>query len=186
VSRSGQFQLSVVILSESTSEWALVATDSSYVSNNRLLEEDPEMLARVLGVTTLALGTVAASAFIAAPASATVVVTCVAVADNPHYSSGAGGVIFKTRVTCNGNSPVTFVGHLNDGPQIGPLLQVAAHSENRYVTGGVQNTFYVPNTGTPGVPCNKNLYYQGYATVTGSTTTSVTSNRVSGANIGCP
>jgi hypothetical protein len=134
-----------------------------------------------------ALVGVAAATIVAAPttAEAQAVVTCIAQADNPHYSSGARGVIFKTRVTCNGNSPVTFVGHLSSGPLVGPLVIAAVHEENRVVSGGQKNTFYVPQDGQPGVRCNPNLYYQGSAVVTGSTTTHVTSYRVSAADAGC-
>lgn len=139
-----------------------------------------------LPVTCLGIASATVVVGPAVAANAQTVVRCTVTADNPHYSSGAHGVIFKTRVTCDGDSPVTFVGHLSDGPQVGPLIPAASHSENRYVSKGVQNTFYVPQSGAQGLPCNPNLYYQGYAQLTGSTTTSVTSYRVSGVQAGCP
>jgi len=136
----------------------------------------------ILGLVTPASAGSSAP-FPAPTATATVTTVCNITADNPHYSAGAGGVIYKTRITCNTPATLYVNGALASGPLYGPLVTRATSAETRNVAGGVQNTFYTPRTGS--VTCWTGVYYQGYTTVTiaGGTTASVSSQRVTA---GCP
>ena len=109
---------------------------------------------------------------ISGPASAATVV-CSESVENPHYSSGAGSVIYKARVTCNGKVSITFRGTLASGPLIGPGLPRASTTQTRTVTPGSTQTFYTPAVDGTKVPCMKSVYYQGYGDIS-----AVNGNRV--------
>lgn len=91
---------------------------------------------------------------------------CTIAVNNPHTSSGAGGVIVKARVTCSSTRTVAFYGSLGSGPYIGPHMTRATNSETRTVAGGTTATFYVPAADKPGVPCSSSLYYSAYGKIT--------------------
>jgi hypothetical protein len=95
---------------------------------------------------------------------AKVVITCAPIADTPHASSGAGGVIYKTRVACHATGPapssvqVRVRGGLFLATASGPndtsngnFVQVRTSDETRTITIGAKaETFYTPRTGTAG------------------------------------
>lgn len=116
------------------------------------------------------------------PAYAGRLVRCeIASVENPHYSKGAGGVIFKTRISCDGKTMVRFHGVLTSGPEVGPLELRATRDEERVVSGTA--TFYVPPQGSPGVPCDPNQFYQASADLSAVTGASESGQRV---RVACP
>lgn len=90
---------------------------------------------------------------------------CTIAVNNPHYSKGATGVIFKTRVTCSSTRVVTFFGTLGAGPKVGPHQTRADNSAGRTISAGTTATFYVPRSDLPGVSCSSSLYYSGYGRI---------------------
>ncbi len=128
--------------------------------------------------------------------AASFTVICKPTADNPHYSSGAQGVIYKTRVVCTGTGsyPATVVirvrgglfwdsarynGDTSNGVS---WSQLRTSDETRTVSvNGSTNTFYTPRTGQTGAYFTG--HYQGTSTVTivtptGQTIGASTSNAV--------
>ncbi|MER6378502.1 hypothetical protein [Streptomyces sp. NPDC001250] len=65
------------------------------------------LAAATLLALSAASGTASASSGAPAPAAVDDVAVCTAQIDNPHFSNGAGSVIFKARMSCttNGNVP---------------------------------------------------------------------------------
>lgn len=126
--------------------------------------------------------------------AASFTVTCKPTADNPHYSSGAGGVIYKTRVVCTGTGsyPASVTirvrgGLFWDSAQYNgdtsngiSWAQLRTSDESRTVlVNGSTNTFYTPRSGEIGAYFTG--HYQGTSTVeitspTGQTIGSSTSN----------
>ncbi len=122
--------------------------------------------------SALAVLGVAPAVAAASPAEATVVqiaagsVSCDAAVENPHFSRGAGSVIFKTRIRCRGTGQVPpavqvriqgSLGSINGAPPPapapqGPPLQRATsdQTQNVAVNGG-EATFYTPVAGGPKV-----------------------------------
>ncbi|WP_369393398.1 hypothetical protein AB5J72_42010 [Streptomyces sp. CG1] len=111
--------------------------------------------------TLLALSTASATAAASsrAPAAASVedVAVCTAQIDNPHFSNGAGSVIFKARMSCtaNGNVPEVSLrvwgtlGYVPGGspghPAQGPPGAAATSDQTQTVpTNGQQVTYYTP------------------------------------------
>ena len=90
---------------------------------------------------------------------------CTATINNPHYSSGAGGVIFKTRITCTVNATLELSGTLMEGTQVGPGPVVRSSVETRSQMGGVTTTWYTPLEGRAGAPCHRASYYWGSITL---------------------
>ena len=86
--------------------------------------------------------------------------SCSLTMDNPHYSSGAGGVIAKARVNCNfnGTGPMTIDLHRctssGHASSLGSsCVQVAGRTNDAYpFSANTQQTIYVPQVGKPGGP----------------------------------
>jgi len=89
--------------------------------------------------------------------------TCSGLNMDPHYSSGAGGVIFKTDINCKGEGVVQvnirYQGHLQFAPSIGCYdqgLQWQTRATADYYqwvgvsTTGIVKRFYTPKTGHGG------------------------------------
>ncbi|QIG39740.1 hypothetical protein G5T42_09780 [Microbacterium sp. 4R-513] len=111
-------------------------------------------------------------------AAAGYTVTCTPDAQNPHISSGAGGVIYKTRVSCLGTGAfplqvtirvrgalmfdsAAYSGDTSNGIN---WYAIRSSTESRIVqVNGVWNTFYTPQSGTPGA--GSTGHYQGSSTV---------------------
>ncbi|HVV75896.1 MAG TPA: hypothetical protein VHC43_07655 [Mycobacteriales bacterium] len=91
--------------------------------------------------------------------------------DDPHYSTGAPGVIVKIRTTCVGDVPTTLqvYGYLYQRPPgfIGPPQLAATNSKSYNFVGGTMTwTMYVPNGSVPGLPCHPKYKYS--ASMTGA------------------
>ncbi|MEV5877448.1 hypothetical protein AB0L75_25125 [Streptomyces sp. NPDC052101] len=112
--------------------------------------------ATLLALST-AFGTASASSRAAAPASVDDVAVCTTQIDNPHFSNGAGSVIFKARMSCttNGNVPEVnlrvwgTLGYVPGGspghPAQGPPGAAATSDQTQTVpTNGQQVTYYTP------------------------------------------
>jgi hypothetical protein len=91
---------------------------------------------------------------------------CAVSVHNPHYSRGAGGVIFKANVLCAHDRVVRFSGSLGSGPAVGPHAVRATNTETRFVRADVIETFYVPARGSAGVSCSSSRYYSADGTIT--------------------
>ncbi|MEU1630437.1 hypothetical protein ABZ746_35120 [Streptomyces sp. NPDC020096] len=95
-------------------------------------------------------------------------VLCSVHADNPHYSGGAKGVIYKSRVTCAGTVPAEEVrcqGQLIYSVGGEPPSTAATSDETRTVTtDGSTTTFYTPQYGGKNIQWSGN--FQGYTTCT--------------------
>lgn len=96
--------------------------------------------------------------------------TCDVAVNNPHYSTGAKGVIVKIRYTCSGNMSGQL---LIDGKlyryapgTVGPYEPRATNKESRGVGPLAVGTVYVPDEGTPGIYCNLNHWYNAAAFIT--------------------
>lgn len=84
-------------------------------------------------------------------------VICDAALENPHYSKGFGGVIFKTRITCRGDAPpVQFrlrgtLGSVSGGapgrPAQGPPVSRATSDDTQTIAMGTTVTYYTPKLG---------------------------------------
>lgn len=101
-------------------------------------------------------------------------VSCDAAVENPHFSRGAGSVIFKTRIRCRGTGQVPpavqvrIQGSLGSiggapppsGPPQGPPVPRASsdQTQNVAVNGG-EATFYTPLAGGPKV--TGSAWYEG-------------------------
>lgn len=109
------------------------------------------------------LGTGPAAAGTASPDA----LGCSFAVENPHWSSGAGSVIFKTRVTCNSAGTVTFNGTLKSGPSGGPSTVRATTSRSQPLSGPGSLTFYTPGYDETNVSCSITLYFWGYANAAG-------------------
>lgn len=88
-------------------------------------------------------------------------VVCVATADAVHKSEGAGGAIYKTRVTCTGTGltavtvrvkgGISFASAPVDNGSAGPWTVRATSDYNQVITvNGAAKTFYTPQTGSGG------------------------------------
>lgn len=93
-------------------------------------------------------------------ASPAVTVSCTAQNNNPHYSTGAKGVIAKVVVQCNYTLYVNVYGTIAAGPKIGPGVVVADSNQTQLVTVGIPKTYYVPQATEIAPPCVKTDYYQ--------------------------
>ncbi|MDJ1138320.1 hypothetical protein [Streptomyces iconiensis] len=91
---------------------------------------------------------------------------CTAQVNNPHWSRGAGSVIFKTRVSCQGNIPRVHVKvrgklHKKSGNR---WVSVAASNETKVkVTNGSVSTYYTPKPS--GTNVTRDGTYKGTITV---------------------
>lgn len=92
-----------------------------------------------------------ASAVKITAASPTGVTVCGLEINSPHWSSGAGSVIFKTRILCDKDAQVFVKGRLGyvaggspGKPVQGPPEIVATSSQTQNVKGGVIKTYYTP------------------------------------------
>lgn len=149
---------------------------------------------RALGaaaVATLALG------LQAAPANATTVATqylaCNVTIDNPHYSSGAPGVIAKVRYSCTGNTGGyltvdAFIERHRQG-EMGPYMADAQNLDvTRAVGPGSTGTVYVPAASQPGLPCYEAQWYHAWGSATLRAAGQVKSGSVSSGTVhpNCP
>jgi hypothetical protein len=100
-------------------------------------------------------------------------ITCVLKTNNPHYSSGAGGVIAKATTLCTvvGTPiPATVVvnGFMNiwKAGTYGPYPPVGENT-NTYapVPYDVTKTMYMPASSKPGLPCHAGYKASAYATI---------------------
>jgi hypothetical protein len=101
---------------------------------------------------------------------------CTGYVDAPHVSKGAGGVIFKSRVTCRIATTVTLgmwmyrcakapTGSWETWPKQGCTLQFTQTYYYRFaVKAGDMYTRYCPPNGTKGAPLVKGRYYVGLTT----------------------
>lgn len=130
----------------------------------------------------VALAAVNGSSATAATAGA---VVCTGKAENPHYSKGSSGVIYKVRVVCTGPAVITLRTFLGSGPYIGPHVTRSYTTQPKAMVAGVQETFYTPQQPSRGIPCSPGVYYSGWGTlkIAGGTTDDFDTNRVT-AN--CP
>ncbi|MBY8886371.1 hypothetical protein K7472_16065 [Streptomyces sp. PTM05] len=74
---------------------------------------------------------------------------CTATVQSPHRSSGAkdGRILFKTRVTCEGDIPAVTVnirGSLEEGPLVGPKRIMTTSDQSQVIKTGGTATFYTP------------------------------------------
>lgn len=88
-------------------------------------------------------------------------VSCAGRNDDAHFSSGPGGAIFKTKVTCTGHGvarvSIRYQGRLNFAPSAGcstsslawRLRAQADYTQSVEVNGSAR-TFYTPRTGSGG------------------------------------
>ncbi|WP_043263462.1 hypothetical protein [Streptomyces sp. CT34] len=123
----------------------------------------PRTARRCATLTATALLALTPTAATAAPARAPSassvqdVAVCTAQVDNPHFSNGAGSVIFKARMSCtaNGNVPTVnlrvwgTLGYVYGGspghPAQGPPSTAATSDQTQTVpTNGQQVTYYTP------------------------------------------
>ncbi|WP_369368284.1 hypothetical protein AB5L52_41250 [Streptomyces sp. CG4] len=115
------------------------------------------LAAATLLALSAASGTASASSGAPAPAAVDDVAVCTAQIDNPHFSNGAGSVIFKARMSCttNGNVPSVnlrvrgVLGYVPGGspghPAQGPPGTAATSDQTQTVpTNGQQVTYYTP------------------------------------------
>ena len=79
------------------------------------------------------------------------VVICGLDINNPHWSSGAGSVIYKTRILCDDDAQVLVEGTLlyvaggsPGNPAQGPGQVAATSAQTQNVTAGVIRTYYTP------------------------------------------
>lgn len=91
---------------------------------------------------------------------------CLVKINNPHYSSGAPGVIAKMTYNCWGNtSGVLYLsGWLTrySPGQTGPFTPQASNTGiTRNVGPGATGTAYIPASTQPGLNCNVNHWYYG-------------------------
>lgn len=101
------------------------------------------------------------------PASAPVRYSCVALANDPHWSGKerGGTVLFKTKVTCTGpgSAAVRIVGTLASAPaEGGPYKNVARSDQTQEVEIGKNTVFYTPPQTDPNVTGNG--WYRGQIT----------------------
>jgi hypothetical protein len=89
-------------------------------------------------------------------------VSCGGTIDSAHFSSGAGGVIYKTRITCKGTGSgypktvaLTSSGALYFGASKYGTYKLRATSNytQTATVNGNTLTFYTPRTGRGGVGC---------------------------------
>ena len=90
------------------------------------------------------------------PASARAQVSCSAAVENPHFSRGANSVIFKARITCEGDAPPVQVrlrgtlgsiaGGAPGSPAQGPSVTRATSDQTQTIRMGGTATFYTPAT----------------------------------------
>ncbi len=88
-------------------------------------------------------------------------VVCDAAVENPHFSRGAGSVIFKTRITCRGDAPpVQFrlrgtlgsvAGGAPGNPAQGPPVSRATSDQTQTIPMGATVTYYTPKLDGPKV-----------------------------------
>ncbi|QHC22206.1 hypothetical protein [Streptomyces sp. GS7] len=123
----------------------------------------PQTARRCATLTATALLALTATTATAAPVRTSSagavrdVATCTAQVDNPHFSNGAGSVIFKARMSCttNGNVPEVnlrvwgTLGAVSGGspghPAQGPPVPAATSDQTQTVpTNGQQVTYYTP------------------------------------------
>lgn len=97
---------------------------------------------------------------------------CNLTVEDPHYSSGASGVIFKIRYSCVGNTAGTLnvTGELYRWKPDNAYWQVNPRAMNvvsRPVGPGVSGTVYIPPASANGIFCSLTNYYYGggYATL---------------------
>jgi len=152
---SGVVVLSVVTLAVATDASAAQVT-SPYLGGDK-------------GQLLLRLGNVGRNVQSELVAPLAIHVTCNGSPENPHYSRGAGSVIFKTRITCHGEGvqvvQVRARGTLGSvfgepprggsapgGPAQGPLVTEATSDQTQNVAvNGPATTYYTPLEG-PGSP----------------------------------
>lgn len=87
--------------------------------------------------------------------------TCDAAIDNPHYSPRAGSVLFKTRITCYGNTPPVqlrlrgTLGSIGGGspghPAQGPPITRATSDQTQTIAMGTTAIYYTPLVDGPKV-----------------------------------
>lgn len=115
------------------------------------------------------------------------VLSCDVTVDNPHYSTGAAGVIAKVRYTCTGNMSGTLGINANlyryAPGTVGPYVPRASNNVSRPVGPLAVGTVYVPAGGTSGILCNTSHWYYAAAFLTlsagpSSNTGTVSSNTV--------
>jgi hypothetical protein len=129
-----------------------------------------------LAVSAVAVASTGQAAAAPAPAQARGSVSCDAAVMNPHFSDGAGSVIFKTRITCRGDAPpVQFrlqgsLGSIGGGrptgpgspPVQGPPVQRATSDQVQEIPMGATVTFYTPQAG--GSKVRGSAWYEGNVT----------------------
>lgn len=118
-------------------------------------------LSAAAAAVLLLLTVAPASIATAAPTAVTATVVCDANVLNPHFSRGAGSVIFKTRITCRGDAPpVQFrlrgdLGSVSGGAPgqaaEGPPVSRVTSDDTQTIPMGATVTFYTPLVGGPKV-----------------------------------
>lgn len=88
---------------------------------------------------------------------------CHGQADNPHYSDGSGGIIFKMRASCSVTTSVSSIsgrlwkcanlpsGNEDSWTGQGCAIMASHDYSDQVVQQGTTGTWYVPPTGQPGV-----------------------------------
>lgn len=94
-------------------------------------------------------------------------ISCTITVDNPHYSTGAAGVITKIRYTCSGTAAGTLQVNGNlykyAPGTYGPYTPKASNNQSRAVGPGASGTVYVPADSLPGINCNMSHWFYGTA-----------------------
>jgi hypothetical protein len=123
----------------------------------RVLGSTPRQLAAdsAQGTSTVTFALSAAAGELG-PASAAIEVRCGATVNNPHFSAGAGGAIYKTDVTCTGTGLASVTvrqrGLLSFAPTDTSPLTKRAESDypQQVAVNGKATTFYTPQEGSNG------------------------------------
>ncbi len=108
---------------------------------------------------------------VAAPVEASIspeALGCDVSAEYPHWSSGAGSVIYKTRVTCGSAGIVEFQGTLLSGGATGQGAVRATNSQSQTLSSAGTVTFYTPRVNSSNVSCSSSSYYWGSGSAAGT------------------
>jgi hypothetical protein len=129
---------------------------------------------KIIWAAVVAVALAFAGATVVTPPANAATLKCTVSVENPHFSTGANSVIFKTRITCNIAAVIDFSGTLSKGPQIGPGVRVASTTQTKAQALGKTYTYYTPATGGTKVACAPTAYYSGSIHVVGTAANGVT------------
>lgn len=156
---------------------ALVALSPSASASDPLGTTEPQRMAELQLITfngeatrfSLAAGTYADAAGVVRTFARSPTWVCTGTVDNPHYSSGAGGVIAKIKVNCTGPTatlPVHVYALLGrtTSSSVSTLQVVAATDKTQFVTANssTSTVWWVPDAGMPAPPAR--AYFRASAT----------------------